>query len=44
MKKEVVIQLHSQFERIVHIVNDSEVELWYARELQRHWAMIAGKF
>jgi len=34
MKKEVVIQLHSQFEGIVHIVIDSEVEFWYARELQ----------
>ena len=34
MKKEVVIQLHSQFEGIVHIVSDSEVEFWYARELQ----------
>jgi DNA-damage-inducible protein D len=34
MKKEVVLQLHSQFEGIVHIVSDSEVEFWYARELQ----------
>ena len=34
MKKEVALQLNCQFEGIVHVVSDSEVAFWYARELQ----------
>jgi DNA-damage-inducible protein D len=34
MKKEVMIQLHRQFDGIIQVVPDSEVEFWFARDLQ----------
>lgn len=34
MEKELLIRLHSQFESIVNIWPDSQLEFWYARELQ----------
>lgn len=34
MKKELISQLHKQFERIVNVWPDSEVEFWFARDLQ----------
>lgn len=35
MNKEVIIRLHGQFDEISNIWPDSEVEFWYARDLQR---------
>lgn len=34
MKKEVIVKLHSDFEKIVQIEADSGVEFWLARQLQ----------
>jgi DNA-damage-inducible protein D len=34
MKKDFMIQLHSQFDAIVQAVPNSDVEFWYARDLQ----------
>ena len=34
MKKELITQLHKQFDAIVKVWPDSEVEFWYARDLQ----------
>ena len=34
MKKELIIQLHKQFDAIVNVWPDSEVEFWFARDLQ----------
>ena len=34
MNKELMIQLHAQFDGIANIWPDSEVEFWYARDLQ----------
>ena len=34
MKKELITQLHKQFDAIVNVWPDSEVEFWYARDLQ----------
>ncbi|MBI5551990.1 MAG: DNA damage-inducible protein D [Desulfobacterales bacterium] len=34
MKKDSMIQLHKQFDAIVQAVPDSDVEFWYARDLQ----------
>ena len=35
MKKELIVRLHAQFDEIANIWPDSEVEFWYARDLQR---------
>ena len=35
MKKELIIQLHKQFDAIVNVWPDSEVEFWFARDLQQ---------
>jgi len=34
MKKEIVTRLHADFERLVNTVPESDVEFWYARDLQ----------
>jgi DNA-damage-inducible protein D len=34
MKKEIISKLHGQFEGLVHVEPSSEVEFWFARELQ----------
>jgi len=34
MKKESIIRLHADFERLVNTVPDSDVEFWYAHDLQ----------
>ncbi|MGA2497513.1 MAG: DNA damage-inducible protein D [Tepidisphaeraceae bacterium] len=34
MKKETIIQLHGNFEQMVHIEQDTGVEFWLARDLQ----------
>ena len=34
MKKELIIQLHKQFDSIANFWPDSEVEFWFARDLQ----------
>lgn len=34
MKKESITRLHADFERLVNTVPDSDVEFWYARDLQ----------
>ena len=34
MNKGLIIQLHHQFDSIANVVPDSEVEFWYARDLQ----------
>ena len=34
MNKEIIQQMQSQFDSLVHIVPDEEVEFWFARELQ----------
>ncbi|RJQ14648.1 MAG: DNA damage-inducible protein D [Nitrospiraceae bacterium] len=34
MKKELITQLHKQFDAIVNVWPDSEVEFWFARDLQ----------
>lgn len=34
MKKELIIQLHREFDDIVQMIPNSEVEFWYARDLQ----------
>ncbi|GLI38690.1 DNA damage-inducible protein D [Geobacter hydrogenophilus] len=34
MNKELMVRLHTQFDEISHIWPDSDVEFWYARELQ----------
>lgn len=34
MKKELIIQLHKQFDSIANIWPESGVEFWYARDLQ----------
>lgn len=34
MKSELIVQLHQQFDGIVQIVPDYDVEFWYARDLQ----------
>lgn len=35
MKKELITQLHVEFDGIVQAIPDSEVEFWYARDLQQ---------
>lgn len=34
MKKELMVQLHREFDGIVQVIPNSEVEFWYARDLQ----------
>jgi DNA-damage-inducible protein D len=34
MKKELMIQLHGQFEGILQFVPDTDIEFWFARDLQ----------
>ncbi|MDD3269123.1 MAG: DNA damage-inducible protein D [Syntrophomonadaceae bacterium] len=34
MKKELIVQLHQQFDSLVQVVPDYDVEFWYARDLQ----------
>jgi DNA-damage-inducible protein D len=35
MKKELIVQLHASFEQLVHAEEESGVEFWLARDLQR---------
>ncbi|NLE39916.1 MAG: hypothetical protein GX621_18005 [Pirellulaceae bacterium] len=35
MKKELIVQLHSRFEQLVHREEESGVEFWLARDLQQ---------
>ena len=34
MKKELVVQLHASFERLLHVEEEIGVEFWLARDLQ----------
>jgi len=34
MKKEVIVQLHASFERMIHVEQEAGVEFWLARDLQ----------
>ena len=34
MEKELIVQLHSSFERLVHVEEETGVEFWLARDLQ----------
>ena len=35
MKKELIVQLHASFEQLVHTEEESGVEFWLARDLQK---------
>ena len=35
MKRELIVQLHASFEQLVHSEEESGVEFWLARDLQR---------
>ncbi len=35
MKKELIAQLHTSFEQLVHVEEDTKVEFWLARDLQK---------
>jgi DNA-damage-inducible protein D len=35
VKKELIVQLHTSFEQLVHREEESEVEFWLARDLQK---------
>jgi DNA-damage-inducible protein D len=35
MKKELIVQLHTSFEQLVHTEEETSVEFWLARDLQK---------
>ncbi len=35
MKQELISQLHASFEQLVHVEEETKVEFWLARDLQR---------
>jgi DNA-damage-inducible protein D len=35
MKRELIVQLHTEFERLVHIDTETSIEFWLARDMQR---------
>jgi len=42
MKKELIVQLHASFEQLIHVEEETGVEFWLARNLQRCWATRRG--
>ena len=35
MKRELIVQLHTSFEQLIHVEEETGVEFWLARDLQK---------
>ena len=45
MNRELISQLHAEFEQLVHTESEAGVEFWLARDLQtRPWIHQMGEF